>query len=94
MIKKDDRTEEQKKTHFWAIAATDKFMSEWGEATSGKSKCAWACPPDGETLHKVEKWVENRSDMIYVNKVDLRTYRPKCVHFQVYVINKNHPALK
>jgi hypothetical protein len=91
MIKKDDRTEEQKTTHVWAIVARDSFMSGWGQARGhggawrvgspfrergdGVSRCAWACHPDVNT-DRVFNWVKSRSEMKNVSLVDLRTYRP------------------
>jgi hypothetical protein len=52
----DDRTEEQKKTHVFAVVAKDKCMSGWGGATGGASRCAWACDPSVNT-DRVENWV-------------------------------------
>ena len=91
MEKKDDRTPEQYKTHYLAVVARDKFMSGWGGAKNGASRCAWACGPDVD-IDKMERWVRNRSEMKYVSVVDLRTYRPPAgtAHFHIYVANKNH----
>lgn len=93
MTTEDDRTEEQKKTHRLAIVARDKFMSGWGGASGGASRCAWACHPDVNT-DRVFDWVRNRSEMAYVNVVDLSTYRPPSgtAHFHIYVCNPGHPA--
>jgi hypothetical protein len=93
--KADDRTEEQKKTHIWAIVAKDKFMSGWGRASTGASRCAWACHPDVNT-DRVFNWVKNRSEMRYVSLVDLRTYRPPSgtAHFHIYVCNPDHVAAR
>jgi len=94
MIKQDDRTEAQKQTHFWAVVARDKFMSGWGGAKGGASRCAWACQSLADA-ERAEKWVSNRSEMRYVSIVDLRTYRaPRgTVHFHIYVAEAGHPAL-
>lgn len=88
MTTQDDRTPEQKKTHQWGVVARDKFMSGWGEAKGGASRCAWACAP-GVNLDRVERWVRSRSEMRYVNIVDLSSYRPPrgTVHFHIYVCN-------
>lgn len=93
MIREDDRTEEQKTTHTWGVVARDKFMSGWGEARSGASRCAWACHPD-VNITRVENWVKDRKEMCYVNVVDLRTYRPPrgTAHFHIYVCHPGHPA--
>jgi hypothetical protein len=94
----DDRTPEQRKTHVWAVVAYDKFMSGWGEAKNGTSRCAWAVPDefvrDGR-MDRLEAWVRNRSDMRYVNVTKLDTYRvPRgTAHFHVYVVGENHPAV-
>lgn len=91
MIKKDDRTEEQKATHVWGIVARDKFLSGWGQAKDGASRCAWACHPDVNT-DRVFNWVRSRSEMQRVSLVDLRTYRPPSgtAHFHIYVCNPEH----
>ena len=96
MIKQDDRTEEQKKTHFLAVVMKDKFMSGWGEAKGGASRCAWAFDPSKVNSDRVENWVRNRSGASYVSLVDLRTYRaPRgTAHFHVYVCEQDHPAAK
>ena len=90
----DDRTPEQKKTHVWAVVARDKFLSGWGGARHGASRCAWAIS-DVNLIDDLEKWVRSRSDMIHVNIVKLDKYRaPKgTAHFHIYVADKNHPAL-
>jgi len=91
--KEDNRSPEQKKTHVWGIVAKDRFMSGWGGASGGASRCAWACHPDVNT-DRVFNWVKNRSEMRYVNLVDLRTYRPPqgTAHFHIYVCNPDHVA--
>lgn len=95
MIRQDDRTPEQKKTHLYAIVARDKFMSGWGGASGGASRCAWACAPDVNT-DRVENWVRSRSEMKYVTLVNLKTYRPPrgTAHFHIYVCDSNHTAAK
>lgn len=94
MTRVDDRTAEQRKTHRWGVVAKDKFLSGWGGAKGGASRCAWAVGP-GLDLDTVERWVRSRGEMRYVNVVDLTTYRPPCgtAHFHVYVVNADHPAL-
>lgn len=93
MTTEDDRTPEQKKTHVYAIVAKDRCMSGWGGARGGASRCAWAMAPE-VNADRVENWVRNRSEMRYVNFIDLRTYRaPKgTAHFHIYVCNQGHPA--
>ena len=93
MIRVDDRSKEQKQTHRLAVVGRDKFMSGWGGAKGGYSRAAWACV-DGD-VDKVEKWVSSRSDMQYVNVVDLRTYKaPRgTAHFHIYVVDPKHPAV-
>lgn len=93
METEDRRTEKQKKTHNWAVVARDKFMSGWGKADDGASRIAWACGP-GVDLDRVFNWVDARHEMIYVNIVDLNTYRPPSgtAHFSIHPCNENHPA--
>jgi hypothetical protein len=94
MKKQDDRTAEQKVSHNMAVVAKDKFMSGWGGAKDGSSRCAWACK-DSETLQRVKHWVDDRDEMIYVNIIDLDTYRPPSgtAHFHIYIVGESHPAL-
>lgn len=96
----DDRTPEQRVTHRWAVVARDKFMSGWGGAAGGASRCAWAVPmePNGGTvaLYAVLDWVRARPEMRYVNIVDLSTYRtPRgTAHFHIYTVDPmTHPAV-
>ena len=89
MIKQDDRTQEQRKTHYWGVVATDRFMSGWCGASGGLSKCGWAC----SSLRRAEELltkVQDRREMKYVNIVDLRTYRPSrsVAHFHIYMDNE------
>ena len=93
MVKQDDRTPEQRQTHRWGVVASDRFMSGWGGASNGTSRCAWACHPDA-SLDALESWVRSRSEMRYVNVVDLNTYRPPhgTAHFHIYIADPNHRA--
>jgi hypothetical protein len=92
MIFNDDRTPEQKKTHYVLIAATDSFMSGWGKAKNGTSYCAWACKP--QDADKVWRWVNNRREMKRVRRV-AETWKPRGEgHTQIYVVDDNHPAIK
>lgn len=61
LTKADDRTPEQKQTHRWGVVARDKFMSGWGRASNGDSRCAWACAPDVD-VDRVERWVRSRRE--------------------------------
>lgn len=94
---RDDRTEEQKKTHPYLVIGTDRILSGWGKASDGISVAAWACR--GEDRKRVLEWVERRGDMTRIREnVDdggrLR-YRPKgrgdC---HIYVVTENHPSVK
>ena len=101
MVRKDDRTPEEHKTHTWLVIGTDKLLSGWGGAKGGASYAAWACRP--EDRKKVLTWVESRSDMLRVRETtekgwDGRTYRyypnPRlCAHLHIYVVRENHPAV-
>ena len=93
MIIKDDRTPEQRQTHVLGIVALDRFLSGWGEARGGVSRCAWACHPDVNP-DRVFNWVKQRKEMRYVNLVDLRSYRaPRgTAHVHIYVCDPDHVA--
>lgn len=95
MIRADDRTAEQKTTHRWGVVAKDKFLSGWGQAAGGASRCAWACPSLEAAEHAL-RWVQARGEMRYVSIVDLNTYRaPRgTAHFHIYVANADHVALR
>ena len=90
MIIKDDRTPEQKKTHVWGVVAKDKFMSGWGMAQNGVSRCAWACSPNAD-IDTLERRIRARAEMRYINVVNLNTYRPPrgTAHFHIYVERDN-----
>ena len=98
MILEDDRTEEQKTTHYLAVVARDKCMSGWGGARGGASRAAWAIDPMSEVNpDRVFNWVRSRSEMKYVTLVDLRTYRPArgTAHLHIYVVeDTSHPAAR
>jgi hypothetical protein len=40
MIRQDDRSAAQRLTHRWGVVAKDTFMSGWGHARNGASRCA------------------------------------------------------
>lgn len=91
-IRQDDRTPDQHRTHTWLITATDKFMSGWGLAEGGKSKCAWACKP--EHRRQVLAWVESRDEMKYVNETTGNWYPRNAKHVRIYVVEDGHRALE
>lgn len=96
MTREDNRTEAQRATHTWAVVARDNFMSGWGGAKGGHSRCAWACASLRQA-EIMEKWVRDREEMRYVSLVDLRSYRvPRgTAHFHIYVADTaTHPALR
>lgn len=87
MNRKDERTEDQKVTHTLAVVGRDSFMSGWGGAEGGYSRAAWAFNPIETPWERVYDRIHARSDMRYVNLVDLRTYRPArgTANFHIYV---------
>jgi hypothetical protein len=90
----DDRTEEQKLTHTVLIVAYDSFMSNWKDHHVKKSFCAWACKPEHQD--QVFEWVFNRMDMHQVRPQE-GDYVPLLGpddHYQIYVVNDGHRALK
>ena len=92
-IIEDDRTDDELKSHIWLVTATDKFMSGWGAAAGGLSKCAWACKSFGDAT-RVYDWVKGRSEMKYVNIKTSSRWHPQACHVHIYVVKDNHPALK
>lgn len=92
-IRIDDRTFDEKVSHCCLITATDKFLSGWGMADGGASKCAWACRP--EDADRVYDWVASRSDMRHVNYrgPSAAIWRPHAAHVHIYVVHDGHPAL-
>jgi hypothetical protein len=59
---KDDRTDEQRKTHTVLHGGVDTFLSSWGPpADAGvDSRAYWACKP--EDCDKVRTWVRAREE--------------------------------
>lgn len=98
MIREDDRTDEQRKTHTLLIIGTDRFMSGWGYAKDGASYAAWACHPDNR--NRVWDWVARRGDQMRVRDAidgNGNTYKPDpclCAHLHIYVVTEGHPALR
>jgi hypothetical protein len=82
-MRQDDRTPEQKKTHQWLVTATDRFLSGWGLAKGGLSKCAFACRDYNEAMDAY-KWITKRGDMKYVN-INTGKWYPKAKHVHIYV---------
>lgn len=92
MIIQDDRTPEQKLTHFYGIVATDKHLSGWGHCP-GKSVAIWAVSNHAHAV-KLLEWVKSRREMRYVKIVDLRNYKIRqCYHCHIYATDY-HPALE
>lgn len=86
----DDRTAEQKKTHTWLVAGTDRFMTGFGQdcgrlGRGQVSIAAWACKT--EDLALCELWVRERSDMRRV-RIVVDPYYPKGrYHLHIYVFS-------
>ncbi len=93
MIYEDDRTEEEKQEYNCLITATDRFMSGWGRAEGGASKCAWAVRP--EDCSDMLTWVQDRPDMKYVNVHYRNKWKPRnAAHVHIYIAKRGkHPAL-
>jgi hypothetical protein len=84
-IRNDRRTAEQKNTHRYLVTATDRFMSGWGLARGGASKCAWACETFAIAQKQAES-VRSRGDMKYVH-IHHGAWYPKAAHVSIYVVN-------
>jgi len=83
MIYQDERTDEQKLTHRFAVIGTDAFMSGWGGAEGGVSYAGWAFQE--KDYAQCLSAVASRRDMRRGRVVDLSTYRPKAAHTHIYV---------
>lgn len=83
---KDDRTLDQRITHRYAVCARDNFMSGWGAARNGYSRCCWATD-DINKLPDIERMLRGRKEMKYINTINLETYRAprNTAHFHIYV---------
>ena len=89
---KDDRTNDQQRTHAVIIAGRDTFMSRWGRGkTAGGSTAAWACTP--ENARAVIDWVDAREDMTHVRETTDRALSRVKGLVHIYVVGENHPAL-
>ena len=102
---KDDRTDEQRKTHTVLYGGVDTFLSSWGPpADAGvNSRAYWACKP--EDCDRVRAWVRARGEFEQVDEESsvascggtLFTLDPSknvgddFVH--IYSVNPGHPAL-
>jgi hypothetical protein len=89
MIIADRRTPDQVTTHNWLVVATDTFLSGRGAPGSKYSYAAWACDTL-EAAERVADRVRKRCDSSRVRIVHEGGYRPRCAHFQVYVIDEGH----
>ena len=91
----DNRTEDQKSTHYYGVVARDKALSHWGQARGGISRAAWACQSKDDAS-KIFDWVKARSEMKNVIITDLRNYFPPegDSHLDIYVVNSHHPVLR
>lgn len=96
MIIVDDRlelTQEDRAKYTYCVAATDKFMSGWGNASGGNSYVVFCCEP--KNGWKLDTWMQNRGDFIRVRKV-LPSYKPSanyCAHVHYYVVTDAHCAV-
>lgn len=91
---RDRRSDTQCCTHSTWIGGTDSFLSGWGEAENGASIAVWACKP--EHADTVEEWVNNRSDMLDVFRMeehDIDESFAEAAHISIYVVHNNHPSL-
>lgn len=79
-----------------AVVARDSFMSGWGGARGGTSRCCWAFDHTAVNSDRVFNWIKSRGDMKRVSLVDLRSYRVPSgtAHFHIYVWGTDHRAAK
>lgn len=86
-IRNDRRTADQRRTHVYLVTATDRFMSGWGLAAGGASKCAWACD-SMSAAKKQYDIIKGRGDMKYVN-IHVGIWRPRAAHVSIYVVTSD-----
>lgn len=92
MILVDDRTQEERDTHYLGVAMTDRVLSGWGAASGGPSFAVWAC--NYYNVAQVERWVRSIRAALRVRRVALRTYAPRGNgHCHIYVVSPGHPSL-
>lgn len=82
-IVNDRRTPEQLKTHRYLVTGTDRFLSGWGMAQGGLSKCAWACETREQAERKADE-VRKRGDVKHVH-IHFGSWRPRAAHVSIYV---------
>lgn len=100
----DERTPEEKKTHFFLIGGVDSFMSSFGppEWAGVKSRAYWACTP--EQLESVLAWVKSRDEFkrVYI-EIDKRDAKSLHSHLSlggtldyvhIYTVQPGHPSLE
>lgn len=89
----DDRTDEQRQTHYCLIVGTDAFLSSLGQECGAcrRSIAAWACEPR-DAIH-VEQWARSRGDLKRVRRATHRIRGRKGDHIHIYVVTDEHPAL-
>ena len=90
----DDRTDEQRQTHYALVVGTDAFLSRMGRGCGmcRRSIAAWACEPR-DAIH-VEQWVRSRAEMKRVRRATHRIKGRKGDHIHIYVVTDGHPALE
>ena len=90
---KDDRSEKQKLSFYWAAVAVDKKRSFCGPAKGGLRRCAWACSTL-ETAREVMAWIRTKSFLAEPILVDLRRYNPPPTdrYFRIYLCDGVHPS--
>jgi hypothetical protein len=91
----DKRTEEQKLTHLNAIVVRDTYLSKWGAAKGGASRCAFAYSPDIDKA-KLWDWLASRDEMKNLKHVELANYSPPSATaaFTIYAVLPSHPSQK
>ena len=93
MEMQDDRTTEERDSHYLLVVATDKFMSGWGRCgNGGTSYAAWAT--DYDHVERVRAWVSRRGEMKRVRIVTARKWKPRGHgHAHIYVVREGHSSL-
>jgi hypothetical protein len=87
----DQRTEDQKKTHYWAVIALD--LSKRWSSRLNPYRCAWASRTLEEARNTFDR-LKERGSVAEIIIADLRSYKPRsrdrCFH--VYLCDGRHPS--
>jgi hypothetical protein len=80
----DERTIEQMETHVWGVRCFDRYLSDWGPCTGGKSVVIYAYANKTVAESQLARY-KRRADFYNCKVVDLRTYRFTAKHTDIQI---------